>query len=191
MAPIIRRFKMIEINITSLSILSGSIFIWLLNSFLNSILAKRIGDSKKIAFFIPFYGYYRFGTLIGLHPIWVIIALALSGSAPLLFLVFLPIKYIVVLAAILADAIIIGFSAFNLAKSKWGYMGASLLCGLTSEILLGPLTARFLLSSHLPISYFFYILPLLSTFVQIPKIVLVLVTVRSKKVHEIDKLARS
>lgn len=182
---------MIEINITSLSILSGLIFIWLLNSFLNSILARRIGDSKKIAYFIPLYGYYRFGTLIGMHPIWVIIALVLSGSAPLLFLVFLPIKYIVVFAAILADAIIIGFSAFNLAKSKWTYTGASLLCGLISEILLGPLIARLFLSFQLSITYWFYILPLLSTFAQLPKVVLVLATARAKKVNEIDSLARS
>ncbi|SFM36550.1 hypothetical protein [Pelosinus propionicus] len=180
---------MIEINLTSLSVLLSSIYIWFLNSFLNLILAKRIGDSKKLAFFIPFYGYFRFGTLIGIHPIWIIIALASSGAAPFLFWSFLPYKHIIVLAAILADAIIVGLSAFKLSKSKWGYIGASLLLGLTSEILLAPFIASLLVSSQLPSSFFHYILPLLSTFVQIPKIVLVLSTSKPKKVNEFDKVS--
>ena len=171
---------MIDINLSTLTILTRSLFLWLLDSYLNSILAIKMGDGKKASYFIPFYGYYRFGVLTGLHATWVVLALIGSVLAPLWFYINAPFSYLNIVLSTVGNAAIIGLAANKLGKSKMFYVGGVIICGLVGQYL--DLFTMIISSRNLSTASLFYLLPLVSIFIQLPKIIL---TIRIFKPTEI------
>ncbi|MBP2643709.1 MAG: hypothetical protein H6Q67_1596 [Firmicutes bacterium] len=169
---------MIDISTSSLVYFAWSIFIWLLDSLLNFVLAKKMGDTANpLIYFIPFYGYYHFGVFIGIHPIVIIPALISGVAAPLLILN--PIGDFITLIAKLGNAIVVYFTAKRLKKAQWLYSVISFCLGLVSI----PLQLLIVLVGFNADSYLliFILLLLLSTVGQIPKIVLAIHSAESSK----------
>jgi uncharacterized protein with PQ loop repeat len=180
---------MIDINLTTLTILSRSLFLWLLDSYLNSILAMRMGDGQKRAYFIPLYGYYRFGVLTGLPAVWVILALVGSVLAPLWIYIDATFSYVNLLLSIVGNASIIGLAANKLDKSKVVYGGGVIICGLVGQFL--DLFTMLIAYQSLSTASLFYLLPLVSVFVQLPKIILVLKSFKASEKHEVNPSTQS
>jgi len=173
---------MIAINLSSINIYACFLFIWILDSSLNSILAKRMGDDKKHIYFIPFYSYYRFGVLNAIPSALVIIGLATSVVATLWFDTQISLKYTIALTtvSILANATIISRSAINLGKSKWRYACINIICGLIG-FYLEPLILMIIIKYY-TYSLIFLLLLMQALVIQLPKIMLIIASSKHKKI---------
>jgi hypothetical protein len=161
------------INLNLISIAFGACFLamWLMDACLNSVLAKRIGDPKS-HYYIPFYSYFRFGVLTGIHPIVVFIGLATSILATEWYDISLAPQYVILitLISIVINAAIIELAAVSLKKSKWRYASGTVFCGLISVCSYLPI----LLLAQYTGSHFVFVCLLLiqAVFLQLPKIIL-------------------
>jgi len=172
---------MITISSSSINFYTCVLVIWLLDSFLNSILAKRMGDDKKNIYFIPFYSYYRFGVLNAIPSVLVIIGLVTSVISTLWLDSKMPLKYTLIFAAtsILVNTIIISRSAITLAKSKWRYACISIICGLIG-ICLEPLILMIIINNY-TYSLIFLLLLMQALVTQLTKIILIMTSSKYKE----------
>lgn len=163
---------MIDLSITSLIINVLFFFIWLIDSSLNSLLAKRLWGTKGYSYMIPFYSYYRFGVQTGNHPIMILIGMVATIITTKWFDLSLSPQYIILITLVSAaiNAAIISRAAFSFAKSKWRYAIGSVICGLISICLYLPML---LLAQHTVVRdlwiFLLFIPPLC---LQLPKIIL-------------------
>lgn len=136
---------MLTINLSSINSFICFLLIWLIDSFLNYRLAKRMGEKEKTSYFIPMLSYYRFGGLTRTNAIVVVIGLGASVVASLWWSSILPLQYIIIasLLAIIVNTVIIIRAAKLLAKPQWHYLCSSILFGLIG-IILQPLILIFL-----------------------------------------------
>ena len=167
---------MLAIKLSSINFFICFLFIWLIDSLLNYVLAKRMRAKKEIAYFIPLLSYYRFGILMNLHPLLVSVGLLMSIIASLWGSLILSVQYSIsaTLLAIIVNTIIITRVAQILEKSKWHYICSSIVSGLIG-VCLQPIILLVLYEYY---SYLliFVLLLLHTIIVQIPKIMLIITT---------------
>lgn len=167
---------MLTINLSSISSFICFLLIWLIDSFLNYRLAKRMGEKEKTSYFIPMLSYYRFGVLTRTNSIVVVMGLGAAVVASVWWSSILPLQYIIIasLLAIIVNTVIIIRAAKLLAKSKWQYLCSNIVFGLVG-IILQPIILIFL--SYNYSSLLVFIFPLLhSVILQVPKIMLLMTT---------------
>lgn len=174
-----------------LAILMWVTFMWVLDSFLNAALARKMGENKIPVFFIPLYGYYRFGRLVGIHPIIIMLALVLIILNESIFIHFNIIysqyatfifhfnitycQYLLIrLASILANTIIVYFIAERLLGLQLLYPTASFTLGLLEIVFQVIFVVLFngKMDYNGAIIFPFVSFSLMSTVVQLPKIIL-------------------
>lgn len=167
---------MLTINLSSIIYFICFLFIWIIDSLLNYILAKRIRAKREFAYFIPLLSYYRFGMLTNLHPLVVGVGLLVSITASLWGSLVLSLQYSIsaTLLAIIVNTIIITRIAQIFEKTKWHYTCSSIIFGLIG-ICLQPIILLVLYEYY---SYLliFVLLLLHTIIVQIPKIMLIMTT---------------
>jgi len=174
---------MITINSTVLHFYTCVFVIWLIDSFLNSILAQRLGDGRKRIYFIPLLSYYRFGVLTGTHCAIVFTGLVTSVVATLWFGRDIPFNFTIIstLLSIIVNAIIISRIANRLMKSKLIYACSSIVFGVIG-ICVEPIIIMMVLKFY-SYSLIFLLLLLQAIFVQVPKIMLIMTTLKPSSVQ--------
>lgn len=174
---------MITVSLTVLHFYTCVFVIWLIDSFLNSKLAKRIGDEKRLIYFIPIISYYRFGVLTGVHCAIVGIGVVTTVVATLWFGTAIPLGITIIstLLSIIVNSIIISFAANRLMKSKWIYACSSIVFGIIG-ICAEPIIIMTILKSS-SYAMIFLLLSLQAILVQVPKIMLIMTTIKTSSVQ--------
>lgn len=142
-----------------------------------------MGAGRERVYFIPLLSYYRFGVLTGTSCAIVFTGLVASVVATLWFGGDIPFDSTIAsaLLSIIVNAIVIGRAANRLMKSKWMYVFSCIVFGVIG-ICIGPIIIMTILKSY-SYSLIFLLLSLQAICVQVPKIMLIMTTLKPSSVQ--------
>lgn len=171
---------MIDISLSTIYFYSWALVVWLVDSFLNWKLAKKMGDENRGTYFVPLFSYYRFGVYTGMNRAIVLTGLVTSIVAAFWFSWDISFEIVIIskIVSIIINAVIISRAAEILMKSKTAYVCISIILGLIW--LCAEISTAFLVENYETDSMILFLLLLQVIFVQTSKVLLIANTLNYK-----------